>query len=117
MLTTAKKLPQPADFFASNYYAAVDETACDLCAICGTRCQMDAIGFDDGPAAVKRERCIGCGLCVTSCPTGAIRLHTKADARVPPKDTWRLYVRLMRERFGALGVAAAVGRRLLGLKS
>jgi len=117
VLTTAKMLPQPADFFATNYYAEVDAEGCDTCAVCGTRCQMDAIVFDDGPAAVKRERCIGCGLCVTACPTGAIRLHTKASPQVPPKDTGRLYARLMRERFGALGVVATVGRRLLGLKT
>jgi MinD superfamily P-loop ATPase len=117
VLTTAKKLPQPADFFATNYYAKVDAEACDACAVCGTRCQMDAIVFDDGPAAVKRERCIGCGLCVTSCPTNAIQLHVKAHAQAPPKDTGRLYARLMRERFGTLGVAATVGRRLLGLKT
>jgi Na+-translocating ferredoxin:NAD+ oxidoreductase subunit B len=117
VLTTAKKLPQPADFFASNFYAEVDAQGCDLCAICGTRCQMDAIAFDNGMAEVKRDRCIGCGLCVTSCPTGAIRLHTKAAPQAPPKDTGRLYARLMRERFGVLGVAATVGRRLLGLKS
>ena len=117
VLTTAKKLPQPADFFATNYYAKVDAQGCDACAVCGTRCQMDAIVFDDGPAAVKRERCIGCGLCVTSCPTNAIQLHVKAHAQAPPKDTGRLYARLMRERFGALGVAATVGRRLLGLKT
>jgi Fe-S-cluster-containing hydrogenase component 2 len=78
---------------------------------------MDAIGFESGPAAVRQERCIGCGLCVTSCPTGAIRLKVKPHAQAPPKDTGRLYVRLMRERFGALGIAAAIGRRLLGLKS
>jgi Na+-translocating ferredoxin:NAD+ oxidoreductase subunit B len=116
VLTTAKKLPRPADFFATNYYAEIDAHRCDTCAACGARCQMDAIAYDDGPAAVKRERCIGCGLCVSSCPTEAIRLRTKTDVQVPPKDTGRLYVRLMRERFGALGVAATVGRRLLGLK-
>jgi ferredoxin len=117
VLTTAKKLPQPAAFFATNYYARVDPDGCDTCAICGSRCQMDAITFDDGPAAVKPERCIGCGLCVTSCPTGAIRLLAKTEARVPPKDTGRLYARLFKERFGAFGVMTAIGRRLLGLRS
>jgi Na+-translocating ferredoxin:NAD+ oxidoreductase subunit B len=117
VLTTAKKMPRPAEFFATNYFAEVEADGCDACAVCGTRCQMDAIALDDGPAVVARERCIGCGLCVSSCPTGAITLRLKSDARIPPKDTGRLYTRLMRERFGALGVVATVGRRLLGMRS
>jgi len=40
----------------------------------------------------------------------------KPDARVPPKDMGRLYARMYRERFGALGVAELVGRRLIGAK-
>jgi Fe-S-cluster-containing hydrogenase component 2 len=117
VLTTAKTLPRPADFFATNYTAIVNANDCDTCAACATRCQMDAIVFDAGPAFVKVERCIGCGLCITSCPSGALQLRTKPDPTIPPKDTGWLYARLFRERFGTLGLAAAVGRRLLGLRS
>lgn len=116
VLTTAKKLPRPASFFAANYHAVVDAGACNSCLVCESRCQMQAIACDDGPASVKLERCIGCGLCVTTCATGAVRLVANLDARVPPKDTPRLYARMYRERFGTLGMAAAVGRRLIGAK-
>ncbi len=117
VLTTAKKLPRPADFFAANYTAVVDGEVCIACAVCGSRCQMDAITYDAGPAAIAEARCIGCGLCMTTCATGAIRLVPKATTHVPPKDTGRLYARMYRERFGAAGLAAAVGRRLIGLES
>jgi len=110
VLTTAKRLPNPASFFATNYRVAVDATACNSRMVCETRCQMEAIACDDGPAAVKLERCIGCGLCVTTCPTGALRIAAKPAAQVPPKDIPRLYTRMYRERYGALGLAAAVGR-------
>jgi NAD-dependent dihydropyrimidine dehydrogenase PreA subunit len=117
VLTTAKQLRRPADFFAANYAAEVDADACVACAVCGSRCQMDAITYDAGPAAIAEDRCIGCGLCITTCASDAIRLVARPDARVPPKDTGRLYARMYRERFGAAGLAAAVGRRLIGLES
>jgi Pyruvate/2-oxoacid:ferredoxin oxidoreductase delta subunit len=117
VLTTAKKLSRPADFFSANYYAVVDSATCATCGTCATRCQMDAIAFDDGPARVLLERCIGCGLCISTCSSDALRLVAKPDATIPPKDTSRLYARMFRERFGVLGVASAVGRRVIGLKS
>lgn len=117
VLTTAKKLPRPAEFFAANYCAEVDAAACTECGTCATRCQMEAVVTDIGPTTVLVERCIGCGLCVTTCPSEAMRLVAKADATAPPKDTARLYMRMYRERFGTLGLAGAVGRRMIGLKS
>jgi ferredoxin len=116
VLTTAKKLPNPASFFATNYRAAVDARSCDGCLVCETRCQMDAIACEDGAAAVKLERCIGCGLCVSACPTGALTLVLKPGARVPPKDMGRLYGRMYRERFGTLAVVELIGKRLVGAK-
>ena len=59
---------------------------------------MDALVMDNGPAVVNLDRCIGCGLCVTTCPSGALRMHTKASARVPSTDTRALYLRLLRDR-------------------
>jgi Na+-translocating ferredoxin:NAD+ oxidoreductase subunit B len=117
VLTAAKKLPHPASAFATNYHAAVDAAVCNACVICESRCQMGAIACDLGPAAVNLDRCIGCGLCVTACPTGAMSLVMKPDARVPPKDIGRLYGRMYRERFGALGVMEAIARRVIGAQS
>jgi Fe-S-cluster-containing hydrogenase component 2 len=116
VLTAAKKLPRPVSAFATNYHAAVDAAACNACLVCEGRCQMEAIACEDGTAAVNLDRCIGCGLCVTACPTGALTLAMKPDARVPPKDMGRLYGRMYRERFGALAVADAIARRLVGAK-
>ncbi len=84
--------------------------------MCATRCQMDAIPADAAPSRVIAERCIGCGLCVTTCPSGAAQLMAKPGARVPPRDTGRLYARMFRERFGTLGLLNALGRRAVGLK-
>jgi Fe-S-cluster-containing hydrogenase component 2 len=77
---------------------------------------MDAVDVDEGQARVALERCIGCGLCITTCPTGAMQLAPAPHRKIPPKDTGRLYARMFRERFGTLGLASAVGRRVLGLK-
>jgi electron transport complex protein RnfB len=117
VLATAKKLPRPADFFTNNYHAEVDATQCQECAACEGRCQMDAVSTDSGHAAVDLSRCIGCGLCVSTCPSGAMRLVANEHEKVPPGDTMKLYAQMFRERYGTLGLVAALGRRMLGLKT
>ncbi|MGA2572530.1 MAG: 4Fe-4S binding protein [Terracidiphilus sp.] len=116
VLTTAKKLPKPAEFFQSDFMAVVDGEKCQVCGTCSTRCQMEAIAADDGPPVVAEERCIGCGLCVTTCPSGAMTLATKVRRPAPPKDTPTLYAQIFKERFGPLGAATAVAGHMLGRK-
>ena len=48
VLTTAKKLPQPARFLSTNYVAHVDGETCQACGTCTTRCQMQAVAVDGG---------------------------------------------------------------------
>jgi electron transport complex protein RnfB len=117
VLTTAKKLPRPAEFFGTNYHAEVASDACQECGTCATRCQMEAASDGDGPATVDLSRCIGCGLCVSTCPSGAMRLVAKPHEKVPPEDMAKLYMQMYRERYGPLGLVAAVGRKMLGLKT
>ena len=120
VLTSAKRFPQPAEYFSSNFQAEVDAVLCDACAVCQSRCQMDALvdrdGDGDGKMQVDGERCIGCGLCVTTCPSGALRLVEKEQRKVPPDDTKALYMRLLQERYGPWGMAKLAGRKLLGMK-
>jgi formate hydrogenlyase subunit 6/NADH:ubiquinone oxidoreductase subunit I len=116
VLTTAKMLPKPADFFQSDFMAVVDRDKCQACGTCATRCQMDAIAVDDGPPMVAEERCIGCGLCVTTCPSEAMSLGTKVRRPPPPKDTTALYAQIFKERYGPLGAMTAVAGHFVGRK-
>jgi Fe-S-cluster-containing hydrogenase component 2 len=116
VISAAKRFPRPADYFSSTYRAQVQADACDSCGTCQARCPMDAISTGGGGTCVDEARCIGCGLCVTTCPSGAMQLTRKEARKAPPDDTRALYLRLLRERYGPLGVVNAVGRRMLGLK-
>jgi Na+-translocating ferredoxin:NAD+ oxidoreductase subunit B len=116
VLTTARKLPRPADAFASDFIAEIDATVCEVCGECGERCQMDAIASDHQPPKILEERCIGCGLCVSTCPSGAMRLRTMPERKPPPKDTRTLYMTMFQERFGRIGTAAALAGHVLGRK-
>ncbi len=77
---------------------------------------MDAIRYQDGVASVDLLLCIGCGLCVTTCPDEAIRLREKTETKTPPKTQNALYQKIMMERFGPLGTAKIVAKKVLGLK-
>ena len=121
VLTSAKRFPQPAEYFSANFQAEVDADLCDSCGVCQSRCQMDALVDEDGGPGggkprVDHARCIGCGLCVTTCPSGALQLVEKARRKVPPDDTKALYMQLLQERYGPWGMAKLAGRKLLGMK-
>jgi ferredoxin len=116
VLRSAKRLPQPADFFSSNFYAVADAEACESCGVCETRCQMEAITSPEGKAVVDRSRCIGCALCLTTCPSGALRLQSVDHPKEPPDDTKALYLKLFEDRFGRWAMAKLGARKLLGMK-
>jgi ferredoxin len=116
VLASAKKLPRPAEYFDANYYAKVDPDLCIGCGDCSTRCQMDAIIDDAEVSSVDLHRCIGCGLCVTTCPSEAVQLFRKTEAKIPPKDQDQLYRKILMERYGLLGMAKIMGKKVLGLK-
>jgi len=87
LLSTLKKLSNPADFVFSNHFAVVHQEDCASCKTCIDRCQMGALSMNkDDLAEIDLDRCIGCGLCVTTCPTEAIELLPKSEEkrRVPP---------------------------------
>jgi electron transport complex protein RnfB len=116
VLGSAKRFPRPADYFSASFRAEVDAGECSSCWMCRERCQMDAILEVRGKSQVDEARCIGCGLCVTTCPSGALKLKPKAAPKIPADDTKALYIKLLRERYGPLGMASLAGRKLLGMK-
>jgi electron transport complex protein RnfB len=116
VLTSAKKLPRPAEYFDTNYFAEVDPELCLECGTCQDRCEMEAITFEGEGASVDLLRCIGCGLCVSACPDEAIQMVEKADAKDPPRTQGDLYKSIMMERFGPVGMAKVVAKKALGLK-
>lgn len=113
VLRSAKMLPDPASYFGARYRAAADPELCAFCRVCETRCQMEAIRYEDEIASVDPARCIGCGLCVASCATGGMHLVEREDAPRPPADTPRLYLQIFRERFGTVATVKAVGKAIL----
>ncbi len=85
------RLPNPADFVMSNYYAEIDEDICTGCGSCLDRCQLKAIYQEDGISKVNTIRCIGCGNCVYVCPSEAITLVQKENVYEPPETLDQLY--------------------------
>ena len=91
VLNNQKRFKAPAQFFATNYYAEVDDDLCVGCGICEDRCNMDAIEVIDEKSQVNLDRCIGCGVCVPTCPQDAISLKKKEEETVPPVNTAATY--------------------------
>jgi ferredoxin len=116
VITNAKRLPEPAEYFSATYFAEANAETCEGCGTCLTRCRMDAVSLDTGHAVMALTHCIGCGLCASTCPSGSITLRKKDRLRLPPKNTAALYVQLYRDRYGTLGLAKAAAKNLLGMK-
>ncbi len=95
VLTNQKRFNQPAQFFATNYYAKINPELCIGCGICEDICQMDAILLIDDISTVDRNRCIGCGVCVPKCTSEAIKLQKKEKDTIPPKNTIATYMAIM----------------------
>jgi ferredoxin len=112
MLRTHKSLPKPLDFWASNFYAAVDGDTCEGCGACVKRCQVDALSLSKKkqPATVALDRCIGCGVCVPACPTQSITLVKKPAEVKPPKTREDLHEILVAGKKGRLGKLKLTGK-------
>ena len=112
MLRTQKILPKPLDFWASNYYAAVDADTCKGCGACVKRCQVDAVSVSQKkqPAVVNQDRCIGCGVCIPTCPTQSMTLVKKNAEVRPPQTREDLHDIIMAGRKGRLGKLKLTGK-------
>jgi Fe-S-cluster-containing hydrogenase component 2 len=75
---------------------------------------MDAIEIEDGKSIVDLTRCIGCGLCCVTCPQEAITLEKKPKVYVPPKNSLRLYMDIMRKRIGNAKYTIMVTKQMIG---
>jgi Na+-translocating ferredoxin:NAD+ oxidoreductase subunit B len=97
ILGLQKAMSNPAEFWAHNYYVAVDAESCVGCGMCVERCQVNAIKMDENSilALINLERCIGCGNCVVACSSEALKLLKKTNAIVPPADAPALYKMLV----------------------
>lgn len=116
ILEMMRIMPRPADFAATNFYAVLDDEACNGCGVCARRCQMGALQIKNKKAHLDVGKCIGCGLCVTTCKTKALRLVKKRVETVPPKTTEDLYDAIMDGKKGLAGKLLVAAKGAMGLK-
>ena len=99
ILKNLKKLPDPAHYVASNYFASIDADACTACGQCEDgRCPVDAIKVMEEAAVVDSARCIGCGLCATVCDPGAIAMVPREEPADTPENAVEMGLRIMTEK-------------------
>jgi len=112
MLSMHKNLPKPVDFWASNFYAVVDNDACDGCGNCEKRCQVGAaiVSEETKQTSIDLNRCIGCGVCIPTCPQKAITLQKKPEEVRPPQTKEDLYGIIMSHKKGRFGKLKVTGK-------
>ncbi len=117
VLSSARKFEKPAELFATNYYAEIDDGKCNGCGICIKRCQMDAITrIDKKHVNLNPDRCIGCGLCVTKCKSGAAALYRKDKKTKPPMKTEILYLSILMRKAGKMKLIVNLLRLMFGMQ-
>ncbi len=120
MLNVHKKLPNPADYWATNFYSEIDHDNCNGCGICAKKCQVDAIKFKKikgkkNKVSVNLRKCLGCGNCVVSCKFDGIHLVKKESIRKPPKNHDDLYETIMQAKNDKWGTFKTVTKAALGI--
>lgn len=112
MLGMQKYLPKPVDFWASNFYAAVDTDLCNGCGKCEKRCQVAAasVAKETKQCSVDLNLCIGCGVCIPTCPKKAMSLQKKSVEVRPPQTREELYDIIMSHKKGRLGKLKLTGK-------
>ncbi|MCK5297347.1 MAG: 4Fe-4S binding protein [Candidatus Heimdallarchaeota archaeon] len=113
-LSNIKKLPRPADFWVSNYYAQVNTDLCNGCGMCFKRCQIEAVKIVNKKSTINLDRCIGCGNCVIKCKTNAIILLQKEKTTKPNRFHKGLYLNFFRKKRGLWGFLKMLGLYLFG---
>jgi len=116
VLTAAKKFPNPAELLQTIFYARIDPENCTACGECLELCQMDALVSVNNHTEVLRSHCIGCGVCVNVCATEAISLMKTEKEVIPPKDSMKMYKKMILERYGVIGTLKFMGKAALGKK-
>jgi len=61
------KIPTSGRWVRTRWNAYVDESLCNGCALCISRCGFEAICLHDNRAVIDEEKCFGCGVCVLKC--------------------------------------------------
>lgn len=103
------------EFWASNFYAAVNRDTCEGCGACVKRCQVGAVKVSTKkqPAVVDLDRCLGCGVCVPACPTLSITLMKKPAEVQPPQTREDLHEIIAAGKKGRLGKLKLTGKLIV----
>lgn len=75
----------PAIVGHSDVIAEYDESTCDQCGLCVTRCHFKAWSEVDGKVDHNPSKCAGCGVCASFCPTGSIKMVRRVGKNTPKK--------------------------------